>query len=836
MKKILVLLILLSLFLNVYSASTLYWLRGTDVKVVFVGGEGYFMTGSSPGPTSTETIITADLGSSPKEVGKWYSTSFPVDFTISGNALFWSTNLTSTSTTAKYRVVLYEFDSALQSKSKIIEGEWFPFSSGESEITISIEKPYTIKPKNRLLVVLEAVDESSESELEFIIDRPTPFGMLEWNASNGERYEAFGSVSSAAIAMIACSFSSVACLNNQQCSDGNTFTLDTCVNPGECSSYCNYDVCAPNCVSHAECDDQDPKTSDVCLGINSCYASCSNALCEVSCNSNADCDDGVASTSDECVLASTCNSFCSNTGCAGDECSFQRNVCGNGLCEEGEDCSEDCSDKKVVMVSPLQGGTFLRGDQIIVKVRAEGYFFVAPKIVTTGDFGENQLFDDGEHFDGESNDLVYAGEINVPSNAKEGYNKVIFEATREDEKIDLVKYFIVAPFLDVDLNFVPEILVGDELKVRVTVLRNYEPFEGGIQIKVNSPEGTIIDKTVFTNELGFYDFIYFPSSFDSGEWVVNVSVEDSSSNYGGNSSTIQVLSPSRINLEFTLLKGFELAVHKNSSERIEVSVNISEGDAFIGGLVELVLPTGEIVRLNEEEEGVYSNTVIISKDTPTGLQNFLLKARRISEEEVIAGSKNIGVNIVEGLITVNTNGLKESYSVGDNLLFSFKTNYDDGTIVDDVKVEVFFDDVSLGVIKIGEGEFGVNHDLSTLEEGDKTLFIRVETINGGYSILEKKISINGVSVLYYLKNYYLYILILILVVLLGSYLSIKMTKHGLDVKKLEDREKELTKEIGIIQERYFNKGLISRKKYDELMLKYQYELNNIRGKLKGGKK
>ena len=61
------------------------------------------------------------------------------------------------------------------------------------------------------------------------------------------------------------------------------------------------------------------------------------------------------------------------------------------------------------------------------------------------------------------------------------------------------------------------------------------------------------------------------------------------------------------------------------------------------------------------------------------------------------------------------------------------------------------------------------------------------------------------------------------------YLYIKRENES----KLNKREKNLTLKIQKIQTRYFRQGSLSRQKYDELMLKYEQELEIVKKK-KGG--
>jgi len=119
------------------------------------------------------------------------------------------------------------------------------------------------------------------------------------------------------------------CTTNADCDDADACTIDSC-DSGTCSN------------TPISCDDSDACTTDSCNPINGCA------------NDPINCDDGDPCTTDSCDPASGCqnvepacydNDGCCPTGCdnANDnDCpSF---VCGNGVCESGEDCNTCATD------------------------------------------------------------------------------------------------------------------------------------------------------------------------------------------------------------------------------------------------------------------------------------------------------------------------------------------------------------------------------------------------------------------------------------------------------------------------------------------------------------
>jgi formylglycine-generating enzyme required for sulfatase activity len=132
----------------------------------------------------------------------------------------------------------------------------------------------------------------------------------------------------------------IACETDAECADGLSYTSDTCINPGLCSSECVHD-CEPACLNDSDCDDSDPLTVDECVNFVSCdpEVACSNVLtacstngdCSggtpycisggtasaacVSCLNNAHCDDSDPQTIDVCQNPGQSNAACVNTPC-----------------------------------------------------------------------------------------------------------------------------------------------------------------------------------------------------------------------------------------------------------------------------------------------------------------------------------------------------------------------------------------------------------------------------------------------------------------------------------------------------------------------------------------
>jgi hypothetical protein len=102
----------------------------------------------------------------------------------------------------------------------------------------------------------------------------------------------------------------IVCKQDSDCNDQNTYTLDTCENPGEINSYCtNQEII---CKQNSDCDDQNPSTQDSCINKATPESYCENK--GIDCFKDQDCDDNNQFTEDSCINKATPESYCENKG------------------------------------------------------------------------------------------------------------------------------------------------------------------------------------------------------------------------------------------------------------------------------------------------------------------------------------------------------------------------------------------------------------------------------------------------------------------------------------------------------------------------------------------
>ncbi len=170
------------------------------------------------------------------------------------------------------------------------------------------------------------------------------------------------------ILMINANVSATPCNSSLECNDGNTLTIDECINPGSVISQCR--TTAINCAIDLDCGITGFIGGQYCTNDNSyqnfqtaicrnngttqafcdvsvesrlvqqCSDLCSAGLClQIICHNNLECSDGNSSTQDSCMNPGTTNSSCSHNQIT----CFSNSDCGtNGFVN-----ASFCSDKNI---------------------------------------------------------------------------------------------------------------------------------------------------------------------------------------------------------------------------------------------------------------------------------------------------------------------------------------------------------------------------------------------------------------------------------------------------------------------------------------------------------
>ena len=165
---------------------------------------------------------------------------------------------------------------------------------------------------------------------------------------------------------------SITCQKDSDCNDSDAYTKDSCVNPGQVTSYCAYQDIA--CLTNSDCNDNLSSTTDVCVNPGKVTSYCVNE--GVTCSSKNDCGtdgfiDGFFCSQDDvyrnyvtwsCEYPGTTSSSCSQqvtqrlVEACSDSCS--QGSCVSIVCDSNDDCNDFKPGTTDVCVNPGTADSF----------------------------------------------------------------------------------------------------------------------------------------------------------------------------------------------------------------------------------------------------------------------------------------------------------------------------------------------------------------------------------------------------------------------------------------------------------------------------------------------
>ncbi len=814
MKKILALVVLVFICSNIFAGSS-YWLRGDDFTNFIDGKKSNFMSSSKPNISASETIFETDLNGI---IGEWYTSSLSSGIQINGNIYLWTNGITSENTVIKWE--LYDYSSQSNSSKLIAQSQ---FISGQEESYVVLEKAVTIESGHRLKLVLK-----SEENAKLSVDYSDVSSKSEWIAPNDEVFEAIGIKYTGILFFEKCSLDEISCKNDASCNDQNPFTKDICNEPNTCSSSCNYTKCDPLCTTYADCADNIPSTIDKCERIGTCDAFCSNKDCEIKCINDSKCSE----ENPACIYPGTCFSKCEKadytakfsscieTKCTKGLCTEEPmpNCCGNNICENNETaltCSTDCSGNSLEVLMPSNADYAFIGEKVKLKILAEKTSLVHAK----GFFGEIELYDDGQHNDNSKNDGVFGNTI-IPEAKHEGLQKIIISSAGKEKTINLN----IIPMLEIEISATEqEYIISDLLEITGNVSRKGEPINDKLKIEAKAGNRVIFSEWISSDVFGNFYYSYKSFSADSsGEWTISAYTDDEKGNKGYAEEKIYFYEPEQdLPLKIIVIEKPEEKLSPDANFTIKVSVlqnrkvtNIANVTAEIGGK-KLTF---------SEENGVY-----ILKTSINEIYSGENKLKILAEIGELKGRSTINLEVEPFPLEIKIiEPTKNSFGVGEKVKFKINVSKNN-SVITDVELTLKINNENIEIFREGD-YFSGNY---TVKEGN-FISVDAEAIDefGGVGKTQFSGVISGYSYDYYFDKYGNImlggtILLLALFTIFGYFL---MTCHTKDC--LEKKDKEFIEKIKNIQTRYFKEGSLSRKKYDELMIKYEQELSKIRGELK----
>ncbi|MCR4369197.1 MAG: hypothetical protein NUV67_04800, partial [archaeon] len=701
-----------------------------------------------------------------------------------------------------------------------------------------------VRPGNRLKLAIKTTDKNASLSL----DKSSVFSKSEYVAPGGETFFAKGVEATAILYLVQCNISEITCALDLDCDDLDPFTSDTCVNPGTCQSSCNRTQCTPSCIDGTSCADQDPLTVDSCRNSGTCQATCENTTCNPSCSSNSECNDGNQATSDRCIYPGTCFASCQNVPsaasgatieengctikqCLGEACEEQTKnyCCANSLCEQGETCSADCTQDAIEIISPTRGFYAPKGGEINISARA----IAGEELIATGFFGTQTLFDDGAHSDGAFGDGVYSATVNAGTD-QEG------EATIKisNGKTESFVHISIAPLLEVSLSAdKSEYAISDPIIIKGNVARKSEPVSASATLVAFATEAgsagsasyvgkKVFEETIQLDKFGNFTYSYKSLSLDpAGEWTIKLRTADEYGNEGMGEIKVAMLAPEDI---FPIKIRPEIAPKGSYSrdELVELKVSLAKGfEKISGAKVEAVLSDGTRITMEETGQAIYSASFRFPQTVKNGSAKIIVEAKQGS----LMGKATLTTTLLPEELKINVKSPQNrSFGIGETINFRFTVALNENPST--VQPSLSINGEKIEVTEKG-GEYIAAYIVPNVNEFEYTIYAIDPAGNEG--VISQTAMVSGYSAEYYLREYNAAILgiagIAALLLLGLGYFYVKDQKSH----NLKKREKELVEKMKFLQIRYFKMGSLSRKKYDELMLKYEQELQTVRKKMGG---
>ncbi len=599
-----------------------------------------------------------------------------------------------------------------------------------------------------------------------------------------------------------------------------------------CAEYgCSGGACIPvyrtNCCGNKICEGSENYS---CSG--DCIPTCGNRICdsgETKCSCPGDC--GTCSG----ACAGPCGSLaCTVDGCV---CIVRKSCCGNGVCESGEsysNCPMDCLPKEITLtvLSPKANESYMRGDGMLLKVNAsiEGAPALGALVSAGGFFGKINLYDDGKHSDENASDGIYAASLVLGKNATSGQPAITFEAKRFTLRGTKTANPNINASLDALISAQAEIEKGDILDINGTISRRGIPLSGSITLTASAGTQKIFE-IITELENGIFSYSYHTTLAEpAGSWKLSTNFSDEFGNTANAQSSINVIEPAATSLALVFTP-FARVSYKRGEE-IPITVKItSRGNPVSGARAVLRTPKNIQMQLNEIEPGTYTLYYTPPFDEPLGAWSIKVDALKSDENASYSGSVSASITLQPAQLALEfLEPAKNEFQIGEQVQIRLKALYTSGEPASAENATLLVGDETLVLAQIETGIYTANY--KPAREGEIKITANISDAYGNAGSHSTSFRVSGKSPFYYLENYKTYIiaaaLALVLIIAFVTFSASRMRRRNEMLK----RKAELLNLKASAQDQYFNRGTLSRRAYDELVDKYDAELDRIEKDLK----
>jgi len=546
-------------------------------------------------------------------------------------------------------------------------------------------------------------------------------------------------------------------------------------------------------------------------------------------------------------------------------------VCGDGSCHPSESCSScsaDCgacppSDGGggtttttttttggggpapiiVSIESPEDGQTMKRG---VLTLIVKGYRGTNPEtdmiVTATSDLFEGATLTNNFEQRGPG---IYGTNVTINKDVKKG-NYVILVHGRRESAVDEHQILVTLdPTINVATSIKDSYFKGD----RIFFEGEAKYFDGSLaknssmEIAIFAPGDYFFNISTASDQNGKFAVSY-PISFaePEGNWDIRITAKDKDGNEGSKLLKTKVSTPEGV-VFYTVnfLSPFKDAEFKRGSV-VPITVEVKdEGISLEKAAVEFKSPRGELISLAEVRPGVYSLEHVIAADDPLGIWYLSTQAVKSIDGVTKAGGNKIPLVILPAALSLRLlQPTSSDFFIGQQIRIRAELAYADGTGVQNAIVKANLGNESVILLEIEPGIYRADYLFTTKDATATSLQLSGEDIFGNSVISSQEaFSVRQISsfelavrLFYYniiARYWYLLVLGIILLVLMVEpfWYTHHLKSNTKKVVGTEERITEIQKET---QRSYFKHHTITREEYEELALKYQKQMTELREK------
>ncbi|MBU0661997.1 hypothetical protein KJ891_00905 [Candidatus Micrarchaeota archaeon] len=444
--------------------------------------------------------------------------------------------------------------------------------------------------------------------------------------------------------------------------------------------------------------------------------------------------------------------------------------CGNGICERiaNEDygtCRADCPVPKEVYLEvywPGEGQEFPRGRKAILQVAVNADSTVLPgsdadfvHAECPGIFGEIELYDDGNHYDVEAGDGIYAEMFEILDDAAEGRKEITISAGVYGIQGSIKRAIVISPVLGIEIftersAYMPDSVIAFHGKVT----RGGKQAVADIDAVVSFGGNVLFEWLGPTDEKGEFSAEFTANAgTPAGGWVLDVRAEDRHSNMGAVSKDINVLAPGAFSvLVISLEKGTGETAERDGTVNIIVSVFDEYGGIVEGANVQVTGPVGEMAILEEDGNGIYSGTYAVPLESPKGKQEFEVHAVKEITGVVQEGWHKFEIEILPARIKIAMpNAEKLEFLAGDEITIRARLTYPGGRIVESAAATARINENEIPLIYEGMGFYSGQYVLEIGDRGAGKIALSARDAQGNSGTREYDLLVSDVGMDYWLR-------------------------------------------------------------------------------------